>query len=202
MAKESSAPSGYIKKETVMLIALIAFVLGFLGGIVFYIFKSDPGPAVQQQAQVQPQVDQKESAILALEQEVLANPNNRQAWVTLGHNYFDTNRFEKAIFAYNKALALNANDPNVLTDLGVMYRRSKQPNKAIESFDKAIAIEPSHPTARFNKGVVLIFDMNDREGGLAVWQELVDINPAATAPDGSLVSEIIVKMRAEDTTAK
>ncbi len=202
MAQNTTTPSGYVKKETMMLVALIAFVIGFMGGIIFYIFKSDSNPALQQQSQVQQQTNQDESAIMALEQEALANPNNRQAWVTLGHKYFDTQNFDKAIFAYNKALELNPNDANVLTDLGVMYRRSNRPDDAIAAFNKAIAIDPSHPTSRFNKGVVLLFDKKDKEAGLAVWQELVDINPEATAPDGKLVSEIIATLRAKDEAAK
>jgi tetratricopeptide (TPR) repeat protein len=83
-----------------------------------------------------------------------------------------------------------------------MYRRNNQPNEAINTFDKAIAIDPSHPTPRFNKGVVFLFDLKDKEAGLAVWQELVDINPGATAPDGKLVSEVITAMRTEDQTLK
>ena len=83
-----------------------------------------------------------------------------------------------------------------------MYRRSNKPNEAIEAFDKAIAIDPQHPTARFNKGVVLLFDIKDKEAGLSVWQELVNMNPAATAPDGKLVSEIIATLQAQDETAK
>jgi cytochrome c-type biogenesis protein CcmH/NrfG len=202
VAQNNTPPSGYVKKETMMLVALIAFVIGFFGGIVFYIFKSDSTPALQQQGQVQQQVDQTENAIRSLEQEVLSNPNNLQAWVNLGHNYFDIDKADKAIFAYNKALELNPNDANVLTDLGVMYRRNNQPNEAINTFDKAIAIDPSHPTPRFNKGVVFLFDLKDKEAGLAVWQELVDINPGATAPDGKLVSEVITAMRTEDQTLK
>jgi len=202
VVQNTTPPKGYIKKETMMLVALIAFVIGFLGGIVFYIFKSDSNPAlqqqgqIQQQGQVQQQEAQTENAIRALEQEVLSNPNNLQAWVNLGHNYFDTDKADKAIFAYNKALELNPNDANVLTDLGVMYRRDNQPKEAIAAFDKAIAIDPTHPSSRFNKGVVILFDLKDKEAGLAIWQELVDINPAATAPDGKLVSEIIAGMRA------
>ncbi|MBC8317894.1 MAG: tetratricopeptide repeat protein [Desulfobulbaceae bacterium] len=202
MAKDTAPPSGYVKKETMMMIALIAFVIGFLGGIVFYIFKTDSGPGTQQPSQAQQQTNQIESAILALEGEVLTNPSNRDAWVNLGHNYFDTDQPQKAIFAYNKALELNANDANVLTDLGVMYRRNNQPNEAISAFDRAIAIDPSHTTPRFNKGVVFLFDLKDQDAGLAIWQELVDVNPGATAPDGKLVSEIIATMRAEDTPLK
>ena len=72
-----------------------------------------------------------------------------------------------------------------------MYRRNGQSDKALESFDKAIAADPSHEQARFNKGIVLNYDMNDREGAIRVWEDLVKVNPNATAPNGQLISEAI-----------
>ena len=81
-------------------------------------------------------------------------------------------------------MALVPNDPNVLTDLGVMYRRNKQPEKAIEAFDKAISADPSHEKSRFNKGIVLMHDLNDIDGAARAWEGLVEINPNAMAPGG------------------
>ncbi len=72
-----------------------------------------------------------------------------------------------------------------------MYRRNGQPGKAVEAFDKAMAIAPNHEQSRFNKGIVLRYDMNDREGAVKVWEELLRINPSATAPNGQPMSEAI-----------
>jgi peroxiredoxin len=47
-----------------------------------------------------------------------------------------------------------------------MYRRSGQPRKAIENFNKAIAVNPKHETAQFNKGIVLMHDLGDRDGAI------------------------------------
>jgi len=122
---------------------------------------------------------------------VAVNPTNVNAWTQLGHVYFDTNNPPKAIRAYEKSLELNPNNPDVLTDLGVMYRRNGQPDKALATFDQAIAIAPNHEQSRFNKGIVLRYDMNDVEGARKAWEELLKINPNAVAPNGIPVSEAI-----------
>jgi cytochrome c-type biogenesis protein CcmH/NrfG len=202
MAKQKSPEGNYVKKEIMLIVALIALVIGFLGGIFYSAFQSGPtgnvqtasGPArpPQQQQQSQPNLSNEQArSILSLEQEVAVNPTNIDAWTQLGHVYFDTQNFAKAVRAYEKSLELSPNNPNVLTDLGVMYRRSGQPGKALEVFDRAMTIDPRHEQSRFNKGIVLRYDMNDREGAVKVWEELLRINPSATAPNGQPLSEAI-----------
>lgn len=193
--------SGTVKTQTAAIVAVLCLVVGFLGGIVFSVYKSPTTPVApqpQQQAQ-QPQDMSQQLAgqVLALEREVANNPDNVGAWTQLGHVYFDTNQYDKAIKAYTKSLELNPNDANVWTDLGVMYRRSKQPQKAVEAFSKAIAADPAHETSRFNKGIVLLYDLNDRAGAIEAWEGLVSINPNATAPNGQLIKDMIAQVKAE-----
>ncbi len=193
----NSDNSQYVKKETMLIVALVAAVAGFLGGIVYSVYSSGSDQARQatgpaQQATQQGGISaQQASSILALEKEVAANPDNSDAWTRLGHVYFDTDNFPKAINAYEKSLSLSPNNPNVLTDLGVMYRRNGQPEIALETFDKAIQIDPKHEQSRFNKGVVLNFDLKDREGAMNVWNELLKVNPSASLPDGRLLKDVI-----------
>jgi cytochrome c-type biogenesis protein CcmH/NrfG len=199
MAKQKSPETGLVKKETTMIVALVALVVGFLGGIFYSAMQSSPtgpvqtasGPPPQQQQQQPGFSSDQAKRILALEQEVALNPTNVNAWIQLGNIYFDTNNFEKAIRAYEKSLALTPNNPNVLTDLGVMYRRAGQPQKALDAFDRAMAIAPGHEQSRFNKGIVLRYDLNDREGAVKAWEELLRINPNAMAPNGIPLSEAI-----------
>jgi len=197
MAKQKTPENNFVKKETMMVVALIALVVGFLGGIFYSAIQSGPTGSVQTtsappQQQQQPGMSNEQArAILDLEQEVAVNPTNVNAWTQLGHVYFDTNNPPKAIRAYEKSLELNPNNPDVLTDLGVMYRRNGQPDKALATFEQAIAVAPNHEQSRFNKGVVLRYDMNDVEGARKAWEELLKINPNALAPNGIPVSEAI-----------
>ncbi|MEW6593927.1 MAG: tetratricopeptide repeat protein [Thermodesulfobacteriota bacterium] len=201
MSSDIKESAKTVKKETLYLVACACLLIGFLGGIVFSVYKAPaPGPqggtASQQEGAGQLTPEQM-NAMLNLEREVAANPNNGEAWTQLGHLYFDSNQPQKAIKAYTRSLAINPNDANVLTDLGVMYRSNNEPKKAIESFDKAIAVDPRHETARFNKGVVLLYDLKDKEGAIKIWEELVALNPLAAGPSGQPVKEILAEVKGQ-----
>ncbi len=100
-----------------------------------------------------------------MEQYLEQHPKDAEALAQLGHLFYDSNQFVNAIDVYEKSLAIDPEKTGVITDLGMMYRRNKQPEKAIEAFDKAIAIDPAFEIARFNKGVVLLHDLSDIQGG-------------------------------------
>jgi cytochrome c-type biogenesis protein CcmH/NrfG len=196
MAKQKN-PEGFVKKETMLIVALITLVVGFLGGVFYSAIQSGPAGTIQTASVPPPQQEQSgltsEQArdILSLEQEVAVNPKNVNAWIQLGNVYFDTNNYTKSINAYEKALELSPDNANVLTDLGVMYRRSGQPEKAVEAFDRATAIAPGLEQARLNKGIVLLYDLKDKEGAIQAWEGLLKINPNAVAPNGQPLSEVI-----------
>ena len=120
-----------------------------------------------------------------------SQPDSANLWTRLGNLYFDTDQHSKAIEAYNKSLALQPANAHVLTDLGVMYRRNGNPQKAVESFDKAILAAPDHETARFNKGIVLYYDLKDKAGAIQAWKGLLQMNPAAKAPNGKPIKDMI-----------
>ncbi|MCX5875072.1 MAG: tetratricopeptide repeat protein [Deltaproteobacteria bacterium] len=200
-AQPEQSPAGGYKKEIVLLIGLGCLIIGFLSGIVFSIYKTPAGggasrvAAGQTETQAKKLTAEQTQQLLQLELEVQKNPANVEAWTNLGHLYFDSDQADKAITAYNKSLALAPNNADVLTDLGVMYRQAGNPQQAVASFDKAIQANAKHETARFNKGIVLLYDLKDQPGGIAAWQGLVSINPMATAPNGQLISEMIKEMQ-------
>ena len=203
MAIKETTENGMIKNSTALLISLITLGIGFLGGVVFSAYKSGSGvPVPQPQAAPQQQASQEQQItedqakrILVLEKEVATNPNNKDTWIRLGNLYFDTNNFESAIRAYEKSLSLNPNNANVQTDLGVMYRRNGQPKKAVEAFDKAIKIDPRHEVSRFNKGIVLLHDLSDKDGALRAWEELIAVNPAAMTPSGQPLKDLLKRFK-------
>ncbi|MBC8177905.1 MAG: tetratricopeptide repeat protein [Deltaproteobacteria bacterium] len=207
MGKQKETDGQYVKKETMLVVALVAVIVGFLGGVVFSAYKSGvgldgsaPGPSGQT-AQKQDISNNLAQEINDLEKEISLHPENIEALIRLGNLYFDTEQPGKAIMAYNNALELNPGNPDVLTDLGVMYRRKGQPLEAIKVFDKAIKIDPRHEASRFNKGVVLLHDLNDSEGAIRAWEELVEVNPFARANGDELVLKLIEKIKGRDNPA-
>ena len=201
MEKKIKTDSKTVKKETMWMVASIALVVGFIGGAVFGVYKTGSDQPIQKSMISQPaQKDQDVSVenaaqIFQLEKMTKENPDDVAAWTSLGNLYFDTGNHQKAITAYTRSLELNPNNANVMTDLGVMYRRSGQPKKAIEAFDKAAKIDPKHETALFNKGIVLMHDLNDLDGAIQAWQELVKRNPAATSPTGQPIKDLVEKLK-------
>ncbi len=206
MTEQNEAPAaGYVKKETMLWIATITLVVGFLMGVVVTAYKSRSGlpvpsaapPRSQPPPQAAKQGPSVETAARIFELEKLTNqnPNDAEAWTQLGNLHFDSENYEKAINAYQKSLALKPNDANVLTDMGVVYRRSGKPAEAIKAFDKAIAVDPRHEVSRFNMGIVLMHDLNDIAGAVRTWEDLVAVNPAAKSPSGQLISELIKRMQ-------
>lgn len=184
---------GYIKTESTILIAFIALTIGFVGGVAFGIYKSDPAPAMPGMGMppsANASADQAEQ-IETLKDLTLKTPDDAKLWVQLGHLYFDSGKYQEAIEAYEKSLEIAPGDPDIITDLGVMYRRVGKPEKAVAKFDEAIAIDPSHQISRFNKGIVLMHDLEDAEGAVETWRKLLELNPEAKMPNGQPVRELI-----------
>lgn len=195
----------YVRKSTMYMAVAVALVVGaFLGVQVTSLYSPAPPQekravsAPSQQAQngpanqISPDVM---GRILEMEQAVLKDPNDVAAWTKLGHLYFDTDQPKKAIPAYEKSLALKPNDPDVLTDLGVMYREDHQHDRALATFEKAIAANPKHQIARFNKGIVLYFDLERKDEAMKAWRELLAINPDAKAPNGQPLKEMMQSLQ-------
>lgn len=196
---EPPAPTAKPKTGNNMIMYAVIFIAGFLCGIAFTVYKtSDSAPAnVASQQQEHKHTEETDQAIMNLEAEVTANPDNFQNWIQLGNLYFDSNQPEKAIPAYEKSLELHSGNANIYTDLGVMYRRANQPKKAVETFDKAIALDASHIPSRFNKGIVLFYDLNDTDGAFAIWEAILKIDPEAALGNGEHLHSFIDRMKAE-----
>jgi cytochrome c-type biogenesis protein CcmH/NrfG len=193
----------FMRKETALLIALVALAVGFFGGVFFGVYKS--GPSEKMMPGAAP-ASSKEllDRIAGLEQETSQNPSNVEAWVEIGNAYFDTNQYKKSIQAYSKALELKPENADVWTDMGVMYRKDGRPEEAIKAFDKAIAVNPRHEVSRLNKGIVLFHDLQDAPGAIRAWEGLLEINPTAMAPGGMSVDQMVqgLKKQAASEPAK
>lgn len=168
-------------KETVLLV-VIAFIAGLLVGVLLSKGGKGSSTAPPPVASPAPVVNhQKEIALL--EKIVAGEPANRQAWVKLGHNYFDSDQPMKAIEAYAKALELDARDADVLTDQGIMFRRVGWYDRAIDNFIKAGDINPNHAQSLYNLGIVYRYDVQDFAKAKEVWTRFLELNPTGPSAD-------------------
>ena len=200
MARKNNTASPYVTKQTLMTAIALSLMVGFFGGLVFGIYKTSSSLPASPPSQSggMPGNDGRAQMLQALMAKVEQNPEDVTAWIQLGHLNFDRNAVPEAIEAYEKALALQPDNAPVRTDLGIMYRRANRPEDAIQEFNRAIAIDPKLENPHFNKGIVLLHDLDDKAGAIQAWEELLRINPLAMAPNGQSVDELIMHYREHD----
>jgi cytochrome c-type biogenesis protein CcmH/NrfG len=141
-----------MKKETVILAVVIAFLIGFVSGATVAILKrtkSIERPAMVQQPQTgpvpgSPSVSPSEVASKAqtLKEILKKDPKNLSAWVELGNLYFDSDQPKEAVEAYSKYLAIKPDNADVRTDMGIMLRKLGDSDRALEEFRKAAQSDP------------------------------------------------------------
>ena len=187
-----------VRKQTLYISIAVSLLIGFVSGTILG-GKSDP---ISNPTAAPQQVDDKAQAIAGLQSAIAQNPDSAEAWARLGNAYFDSDQYAKAIVAYNKSLEITPGDPRIMTDLGVMYRRNGQPPQALETFDKVLRINPRFEQALFNKGVVLFYDIKNYEEAFNSWRTLIQVNPNATTPSGSRVSDLIPQLQNQVTQNK
>lgn len=166
-----------MKKETILLVVISLIVGGLIAVIITNMQNRSQQSAVTASAPAAAPAVNHQQQITMLEGIVAKEPANRNAWVQLGHSYFDSDQPMKAIEAYAKALELGGGDANLLTDQGVMYRRLGWFDKAIKNFEEANKLNPNHQQSLYNLGIVYRYDLQDFPKAIEVWEKFVAINP-------------------------
>ncbi|MBQ3059259.1 MAG: tetratricopeptide repeat protein [Desulfovibrio sp.] len=198
--RPADAPVAMVRRSTCILCMLGGLLVGsYLSMMTLRFLDAAPSsPTVQSsqttQAEVQPtppMPPEMAQEIARLEKSVQQSPDNAHAWAHLGNLYFDTGQAGQAIMAYERSLSIESDNADVLTDLGIMYREAGDHAKAVECFRRASRIRPGHENALFNEGVVLYYDLHNKEEALAAWQKLLQVNPQARTPDGKSVADML-----------
>ena len=180
-----------MKKETVILSVVIAFLVGFITGATVAILKgrkNDARPVAVQPSAAPPAMapaaplsgpssEEVNAKIQALKDIVQKDAKNLSALVELGNLYFDTDQPKEAVEAYSKYLAIKPDNADVRTDMGIMYRKLGDSDRAIQEFKKAAQTDPTHVNSRYNIGVVLLHDKQDIKGAIKAWEDYLKADP-------------------------
>lgn len=174
-------------KNDCILVGIVALVAGLIIGWMAGQKSAAPpaAPPAVSQAPVAGQVSMAnvQQKIGELKAIVASDPKNRQAWVALGNEYFDSDRPMESVEAYQKALELDDKDPNVLTDQGVMFRRLGWFDRAIANFSKANQVDPTHATSLYNLGITYRYDLQDFAKAQEAWTKFLAVNPSGPGSD-------------------
>ena len=105
------------------------------------------------------------------------DPNNLAAVIALGNAYFDSGQWNEAIRLYERALAINPRSADVHTDMGTAYRNMGRTDRALAEYRRALELEPGHMDARYNLGVVYAYDVKDYTQAIAIWKQVLRLEP-------------------------
>jgi len=176
-----------MKKETVILMVVIALLVGFITGATVAILRGKrgvEGSAMVQKPQTAPMPAppgpsslEVASKIQTLKDILKKDPKNFPAWMELGNLYFDSNQPKEAIEAYSQYLAIKPDNADVRTDMAIMYRNLGEMDLALEQFQKAAQSDPKHVNSRYNIGIVLLHDKQDVKGAIKAWEEYLKVDP-------------------------
>ena len=188
-----------MKNENVVMI-VVALIVGLLGGfLVFSITNKQKSPGVAAPAVPMGagSPTDYQARISELEKIVMQKPNDRQAWVQLGNDYFDTEQAQKSITAYQKALDLAPNDPsnaNIITDQGIMFRKLGMFDRAIANFEKASQLDPKHTQCLYNLGIVYAADLQQADKAVKAWNDFLKLD--SNSPQAQQVKQMLEQLKA------
>ncbi len=200
MSNSKEVKQANMPKSQAYLFMVISFVAGFF--LATAIMSSQEAPVqkrplgsgstnMQQEASLDQQTMRR---IAQLELELAQSPKDAEKWATLGNLYYAIPMPTESIKAYQEVIKLQPNNTNVMTDMGTMYRANNQFETAIQQYDKALSIDSKHQNARFNRGVVLLFDLDRKQEAINTWKILVQQSPQRAMPNGQLLADFIKEL--------
>ena len=173
--------------------------VAIMGWIVWSERQVSPPPSSGQAVQAPPIAapaprDVDATRVATLEASAVSSPEDASPRVSLGDLYFEAERFEDAIPWYEQAIALNPSDLDASTSLGVSYYYAGQTERAIEAFERSLEVAPSNQRALLSLGIVRAFGLQDLEGAITAWEQVVAIAP--DSPEGVAAQDSLDRLRA------
>lgn len=183
-------------KASKLTLVSISLLIGFLGGVVFTVYKS---PSITSQLAGSGQQNSNQinwpKHINHLKESIEKDPDNADMWAQLANAYYEIQDYQQSIETYLQLITLVDETSPVYQDLGVVYRRDGQFEKSIEAFENAIADNPDNIQALFNIGVVQFHDLDDEAGAKKTWQKVADVKPDFQLSTGQTIQQLIDKLK-------
>jgi len=105
------------------------------------------------------------------------NYSTVEAYISLGHQYYQEKNWQEALLNYQKAIEIDPNSPLIYYQIGDIYQNLKQWENAIAAFQQEITINPNLSWSYFFMGNSLI--------QLRLWKPAIDayLNALKLKPD-------------------
>ncbi len=126
---------------------------------------------------------------------VRKEPGDLQAWIFLARAYVTENDANDAAKAYGRAVTVarlaHKEDPNLDAAYGeaLVSAEGQVSDEAMQAFNAALALDPKNPPAQYYLGQAKA-ERGDKQGALALWQNLLTQVPATGPLHQTLVDRM------------
>lgn len=113
-----------------------------------------------------------------MEAQVQAEPENSQAWFSLGHAYISANQFDKAVAAFDKVMDLVGKHAELIGPkaTALYYKAGQQMTPQVQALiDESLALDPQDPSTLLLVGMDAFFTAKYQKA-IDSWQTILDSN--------------------------
>lgn len=137
---------------------------------------SEPRVNASQQNPQQAQMAQMQAQLAQLQQTVTTEPNNSDAWYSLGQMYVGMGEFVKAIAAFDKVIAIEGEHADLIgaKAQATYYAAEQKITPEVQALiDKALAIDPIDPSTNILLGMHNFMNQS-YQNAINYWQKVID----------------------------
>lgn len=120
-----------------------------------------------------------EAEVERLEARIESEADNPEPRAELGRLYMDAGRCEEAIPSLEGSLELAPDDLHVRNHLAICYLNVGNLEGAVAAYEEALRIDPNDPASLLGLGRIKLYLQRDIQGGLAMWERLVEVAPSS-----------------------
>ncbi|MGH9332263.1 MAG: tetratricopeptide repeat protein [Vicinamibacteria bacterium] len=115
-----------------------------------------------------------------LEGEARKNSNDSDVRTRIGSLYMEAGRYDEAVPWLEESVRLNRADLHARNHLAISYLNLGRLEQAVGAFEENLETDPGHPASLLGLGRIKLYVQQDIQGGLALWEKLVQVAPDST----------------------
>lgn len=128
-----------------------------------------------------------EDEVRRLEAKADESANDGQSRAELGRLYMEAGKYSEAVRWLEEAVKLDPSDLHARNHLAICYLNEGHLDEAVSAFEENLRRDPNHAPSLLGLGRVKLYLQRDINGGLAMWEKLVQVAP--NSPEASAVRD-------------
>ncbi|MGH9363886.1 MAG: tetratricopeptide repeat protein, partial [Thermoanaerobaculia bacterium] len=97
----------------------------------------------------------------------------------IGSLYMEAGRYEEALRWLEESIRLDPEDLHARNHLAITYLSLGRVEPAVAAFEENLRRDPAHPASLLGLGRIKLYVQKDIQGGLALWEKLVQVAPTS-----------------------